>query len=231
MIALPPSLTRVLRQLSRASSGVAMTEFALSLPLLLTAGLWGTEEANLAITHLKINQLAVHLADNAARIGDTSTLENRKIYESDLNDVLYGADVQAGPSIDIYHHGRVIISSLELDEASGKQYIHWQRCMGTKPHASTYGNEGDGMGAAISGMGPAGAQVQALPGGAVIFVEINYDYQPLVNLNFVRNTQIRAIASFMVRDRRDLSQIYQRNTASPDVVADCDLFEAAPAIS
>ena len=81
------SLLSTLRRLLRHKSGVAMTEFALGAPFLLTAGLWGTEEANYALVNMKIGQLAVHIADNASRIGDTSTLQDRKIYESDLNDV------------------------------------------------------------------------------------------------------------------------------------------------
>lgn len=211
----------------RCTSGVAMTEFALSLPLLLTAGLWGTETANLAVTQMQVNQLANQVADNASRIGDTSTLENRKIYESDLNDLLYGADVQAGQRLGLYKYGRVIVSSLEVN-ATGKQYIHWQRCKGAKTFTSSYGLEGAGTAGTITGMGPTGEQVAAPPGGAVIFVEIAYDYQPLVGLTFVQGKQITAIATFMVRDSRDLSQIYQRDPLKPSTIARCDVFDATP---
>lgn len=199
-----------------------MTEFALALPLLLTAGLWGTEMANLAIVHMRVSQLAIHVADNAARIGDTSTLENRKIYESDINDLLVGAFVQA-EGLSFFDRGRVIISSLEVNEA-GNQYIHWQRCKGLKTWTSTYGHAGDGAVTSLSGMGPAGNQVTAPPGGAVIFVEVAYDYQPLVSARFVSSAPITAIATFVVRDSRDLSQIYQRVPASPDPVAGCSTF-------
>ena len=68
-----------LRRLARNRSGVAMTEFALGAPFLLMAGLWGTEMANYALVNMKIGQLAVHIADNASRIGDTSMLQDRKI--------------------------------------------------------------------------------------------------------------------------------------------------------
>ena len=115
-------LTR-LHALLRNRSGVAMVEFALGTPFLLTAGLWGAEEANYALVNLKISQLAEHLADNASRIGDTSTLQNRRIYESDLNDVIFGAQVQGGRKINLYDNGRVIISSLEVNSANKNQYI------------------------------------------------------------------------------------------------------------
>lgn len=214
---------RMLRRGCLDTSGVALTEFALALPLLLAAGLWGTETANLAITHMRVNQLAIHIADNGARIGDTSTLENRKIYESDINDLLLGSNLQAG-SLDFYDHGRVIISSLETHPDNGNQYIHWQRCKGLKNHSSSYGNAGDGSVTPLGGIGPAGEQVTAPPDGAVIFVEVSYDYQPLVSEKFVPNETISAVAVFIVRDDRDLTQIYQRTPLNPDPVATCSVF-------
>lgn len=220
---------RLLRRIGRSRSGVAMTEFALAAPLLLTAGLYGTEVAWLALTHLKISQTAMHIADNASRIGDTTTLEYRRIYESDINDVFFGSDLQAGSQIDLYNRGRVIVSSLEVvpGSASKQQYIHWQRCMGAKDWDSSYGNEGDGLGDPnFAGMGPPGEEVTAYDeDDAVIFVEIAYDYQPLFGDVFVRDTLINVHGAFSVRDSRDLTQIYQRKPSSPDPVASCNRFE------
>ena len=96
------NLTTLLRRLRRASSGVAMTEFALGAPILLTAGLWGAEMANYALINMKVSQLAEHIADNGSRIGDSGTLQNRKIYESDINDIMYGAQMQAGGGMDLF---------------------------------------------------------------------------------------------------------------------------------
>ena len=216
------SFLQRLRGLLRNRSGVAMVEFALGAPFLLTAGLWGTEIANYALVNMKISQLAEHIADNASRIGDTSTLQNRRIYESDINDVIYGAQVQGG-KLGLYDNGRVIISSLETDSdsATTNQYIHWQRCRGLKTYASPYGDEGQNLGAA--GMGPPDEQVTAEPGDAVIFVEISYTYQPLISAQFLGSLDITSIASFTVRDNRDLSQIYQRDPGSPDPVQNCNL--------
>jgi len=220
-------LKRSLARLRHCSSGVALTEFALALPLLLTAGLWGTESANLAVTHMRVNQLAIHIADNGSRIGDTSTLEHRKIYESDINDLLLGANLQAS-GLDFFDRGRAIISSLETDPDTGSQYIHWQRCKGIKNYLSTYGYAGDGTITPISGIGPAGAQVSAPPGGAVIFVEVAYDYRPIVSERFVPSTTITATATFLVRDSRDLTQIYQRSNLNPDPISSCAFFTSYP---
>jgi hypothetical protein len=214
-----------MRRLLRSTSGVAMTEFALGAPFILTAGLWGTETANYALVNMKIGQLAVHLADNASRVGDTSTLQNRKIYESDINDVLIGAQIQGGAPIGLFDNGRVVISSLEVKDAAsggnGEQYIHWQRCRGAKNVGSGFGDEGDEL---ADGIGPDGAEVIAQEGDAVIFVEINYTYQPLISAQFMGSLDISSIASFTVRDDRDLSQIYQRDPANPDPVQRCSTF-------
>lgn len=215
-----------LRSLLRNRSGVAMTEFALGAPVLMLAGLYGVEQANFVLVNMKINQLATHLADNASRIGDTSQLKNRKIYESDINDVIVGAQLQAGKSINIYKYGRVFISSLEVDE-TGKQYIHWQRCRGAKTVTSGYGKQGD----KVSGMGPKGGEITAEAGDAVIFVEVRYTYQPLIAGSVVANKEIKAIAAFNVRDSRDLSQIYQRVPAKPDPVQDCSAYKGEVTIS
>jgi hypothetical protein len=219
----------LLSRLRKCRSGVAMTEFALASPLLMTAGLWGTEVAWLALTHLRISQTAMQIADNASRIGDTSTLEYQKIYESDIDDVFRGSDREAGTAIDLFRHGRVIISSLEVVPGSqNKQYIHWQRCLGQKQWASSYGTEGDGLtGNAMNGMGPKGDQVSAYDDqDAVIFVEIAYDYQPLFSKWFVGNTNINVFGAFNVRDKRDLTQIYQRDPDNPDAVASCNKYSA-----
>lgn len=211
-------------RLRAATSGVAAVEFALGLPLFLTVGLWGAELGNLAITNMRISQLAMHIADNGSRIGDVSMLENLKIYESDINDLLLGANVQSG-SVDLFEHGRVVISSLEVVPATADtQYIHWQRCKGKRSFQSTYGPAGTGTDGSLSGMGKPGEEVTASPGDAVIFVEIEYEYQPLVSARFVPNRVIRSTSAFNVRDDRDLTQIYQRDAASPDSVAGCNVF-------
>lgn len=224
------TLRSAFRRLLRSRSGVAMTEFALGAPLLLTAGLWGTEEANFAMVNMKISQLAEHIADNASRVGDTSTLQNRKVYEGDINDVIYGAELQAGP-LAMYEHGRVVISSLEVDNASGNQYIHWQRCRGAAKYSSSFGNEGAGLVTPISGMGQPGEEVYAQPGEAVIFVELVYDYQPMISERFVPIQPIHAIAAYTVRDKRDLSQLYQRDPADPDQAQGCTAYLGTPKVS
>ena len=73
-------------------------------------------------------------------------------------------------------------------------------------------------------MGPTGEEITAIPGDAVIFTEIQFTYQPLISARFVNATEIRSIASFTVRDQRDLTQIYQQNPAEPDPVQNCGAY-------
>ena len=222
-------MTRLLeriRQIVRSRSGAALTEFALAAPVLMTAGLWGVETANQAIVQMRINQIAVLIADNASRIGENSLLGEAKIYESDLNDVLYGAHVQGGDAFGFYEHGRVILSSLEVvPETDGQQYIHWQRCMGKLNHPSSYGIAGEGLDGSLAGLGPAGEEIIAFDDEAVMFVEVAYVYQPLISEAFSAAGTLKATAAFNVRENRDLTEIYQRDSLSPDPIAGCDKYE------
>lgn len=215
-----------LKGLCTSRGGTAATEFALAVPLLLIAGLWGVEATHQAVTQMRVSQIAVLVADNASRVGENSLLGEVRLYESDLNDVFYGAKIQGGGALDLYRHGRVIISSLEVvpDSAEEHQYIHWQRCMGMKRHVSSYGLAGDGLDGGIPGMGHPGEEVIAFPGEAVMFVEVSYDYQPLISDKFTEAKVISAISAFNVRNNRDLSQVYQRDPDAPDPVANCAAY-------
>ena len=206
---------RQLGKITHAQSGVAAVEFALSLPLLLIAGLYGVETANLAVTHMRISQ-----------IGDQSALQNKKIYESDINDLLLGGQLQGG-GLNVIANGRVIISSLEVVPNTTNQYIHWQRCKGVVNVSSAYGTQGTSTAGGLNGMGPAGNIVTANPGDAVMFVEITYNYQPIVGTMFATNRTISTTASFNVRDSRDLSQVYQLDASNPSPVASCSTYTAS----
>ena len=220
----------MIRRLLRDEAGLAMTEFALAMPFMLVLGLMGLDTANRALTQMQVSQLAMQIADNASRIGESSVMQDRKIYEFDINDLFHGAHLQSGKGIDIFEHGRVIISSLEVVPGTDdQQYIHWQRCMGKKRHDSTYGKEGDGLTAnTFPGMGPTGNEVVAFKDDAVMFVEIAYDYQPLFGKPFgLGEHEIRTIASFTVRADRDLSEIYQVSSTKPDPVARCNAYKGS----
>ena len=216
-------LTRLLSGLLWDRKAAALTEFALVLPMIMGVGLLGLETAYYTVMHMRVQQAAAHIADNASRIGDTSTIDQRKIYEDDIRDLMIGGDIQL-KALDLFEHGRVIISSLEEDQATKKQWLHWQRCMGRLGWYSTYGEAG-GPSSTIKGMGPKGRKVSALSGQPVMFVEVAYDYQPLISASFIGTHTMHAYSAFTVRADRDLSKIYQRDDYAPTDVADCDTHE------
>ena len=93
--------------------------------------------------------------------------------------------------------------------------------MGVKSWSSSFGDTDDRL---PDGMGPASRKVVTFDDEAVIFVELAYDYQPLISVRFVDTPFIKTVASFTVRSNRDLSGIFQRDVSNPDPVADCNTF-------
>ena len=237
-IAKSPRYTRRgwLRQLRDEASGVALVEFAYSLPLIVGIGAFGIEVSNYAIVNLRISQIALSLADNASRVGRSSNLTSQQLREIDLNDILQGVRLQ-GAGINLTKHGRITLSSLEnvrqSYDSEAVQRIHWQRCIGLKSgvgYDSSYGSSSANAGktATISdkgtdapaGMGAAGAAISSPEDSGVMFVEINYEYQPLFGGMLLSNRKIHYTASFIVRDKRDFSQIY--NPSPAESSATCD---------
>lgn len=198
----------IIRRIRSDLSGVSMVEFALTLPILLTVGLFGTEIARLATTRMKVSQVALSLADNAARLGQTDNSGvTPTISENDVAAVLAGA-LRQGDSIGLEANGRVILSSLEYDTFTGKQYIHWQRCVGSLNESSTYGDEEDNnglVGDELGGMGRGTTKLTAQQNTAIMYVEIIFDYTPLFESPYGSGARtIRQEAGFQIRDDRNL---------------------------
>lgn len=178
---------------------------AVVLPVMVTLGMGGIELANYAIANLRVNQIAIAVADNASRAKMTSISGAAQFREYDVSETFRAADL-AYPGIKVFDNGRIILSSLETN-SSGGQWIHWQRCRGSKSAGSKYGIQGTGVtGTAFAGMGPDGSQVTAESGAAIMFAEVYYDYSPVM-LSNAKITIYRSAAMY-VRDDRDLSQIY-----------------------
>ncbi|MEM6826864.1 MAG: hypothetical protein AAF553_02880 [Pseudomonadota bacterium] len=214
---------RFANRLSEADSGLALTEFAFTAPIVLGMGMMGTEVAYFTITHMQVSQIAMQVADNASRVGETDILAGRQVYEDDINAALVGAE-KAGERIDLFENGRVIVSSLQENDEDG-QWIAWQRCRGAFNHTSTYGVEGDGEeGTDFPGMGEAGSEITAATGTAVMFVEVAYQYEALTPFDWLDGEVMTYTAAFNVRDTRDLTGIFQTNP--PTGVARCNVFSA-----
>ena len=186
------------KRLRADTSGLAMVEFALSLPVFLTLSFGGIETANYTLSNLRVSQMALAVADNAGRV-------RTSIDESDIDEVMIGARL-LGEGIKFGANGRIILSSLEsngLTGANAGQMIRWQRCFGAKVKSSTYGAEAAGTTNATlaAGMGPSGRKITAASGTAVMFVEIFYTYQPAVMNSILGTKEITYTAAYTIRER------------------------------
>lgn len=229
----------LLRRLSGDRRGLALLEFALAFPVLLAIGGWGIEVSYLAFMNLKVSQFSLNLADAVSRVGADAGAGVSQLREADINDVFAGTRL-AGKAIGLGDNGRVILSSLENTKQSYdstyKQRIHWQRCFGKKNGTgfdSSYGKAliTDGSNNTIltagpeqaAGMGDTDFKVNAPKDNAVMFVEINYQYKPIFGSLFIKPQIIHHTASLIVRDNRDLRQVY----ATPGFTAStCNLYTA-----
>ena len=214
----PLAPRRILARLLRDCSAVSVVELGLSMPLLMGLALTGVEVVALALTHVKLNQLAITVADNASRAKQTQVNGAPQFREYDVNQVFRAAALQA-EDLNIPVNGRVILSSLEQN-SSGGQWIHWQRCWGNTLYVSRYGVQGTGVtGTAFKGMGYTSTKMTADAGTAIMFVEIAYNYKPFFLGSILPAKLIRKEAALYVRDDRDLTQIY--NPAPTSTVSSC----------
>lgn len=193
---------QLLHRLRADQQGVAFVEFAMATPvfvLMVTAGL---ELTSLALTHVRLSRAAETLADNVSRV----TIQ---VDETDIEEIFQGVALQA-KAINLEQNGRLIVSSLEDNGKTGNlkgQKIRWQRCDGEKNNKTPrYGSEGKGTNdnSLKDGVGPVGRKIAALPGTAVIFAEVAFDYQPILFRGIIPNHEIRYETAFNVRERDQL---------------------------
>jgi hypothetical protein len=205
------------------TSGVALMEFAFSLPIVLALGLMGLETANYAMAHLRVSNIAMLTADNAARVRDS-------IDESDIVELFTGAKM-SGANINFAQNGRIILTDLE-QRSGTTQWIRWQRCDGALSYTNPNGNWRPRTAASaaitngteiynsdritpnttspsspdatptITSMG-SGTTIAAQAGTAVMVVEVVYNYQPIIPNSFLAGRQIRYESAFNVRQRTD----------------------------
>lgn len=216
-------LKQFARQLRDDNSGLALVEFAVSLPFFMGLTIGGIEVANYASVVMQLNQIAIHTADNAARIGEESALTAKRINELQINDLFEGTlsegDRVALSGVHGYQdpitgvrsicgNAKIVLSSVEtvdpFDPDDPRYRIRWQRCAGVAAqYTSSYGNPSTTP--TIDGFGATGKKVKATPDSAIMLVELQYYYQPNIINGFSKqiNHTVRQTASMIVRDVRD----------------------------
>lgn len=207
------------RQLWNCQNGLALTEFAYALPVLITLIFAGAELANLAIAHARVSAITSMVADGVARVRD-------RIDENDINDIITGAKY-AGESLQLTTRGRIIISTLEDNAATtnplNDQIITWQRCKGIKSIATgqTIGSEGTVL---STGIGPSG-NLLATPGNPIVVAEIFYEYRPIMSDRWFGPITIHYSSAFSVRDR-SLQTLQNGQNLTGTAKATCGYYSA-----
>lgn len=199
-------VTRV-RKLITDCSGVSAVEFALVTPLFMTLGMYGAEIAWMNAAAMEASQVALALADNASRMGQTDNSGvTPTITAGDVASVLTGA-LEEGANVDLEANGRVILSSLETHPITGKQYIHWQQCMGKGSQQSKHGKPdptGSLVSTLTSGLKLNGRNLVAPSRSAVMVSEVWLTYNPLFGTMFMKPITIHEEAAIIVRDDRNV---------------------------
>ncbi len=223
MLRLPPLAAGFARSLGDCRSGVAFLEFAFALPVVLALGLLGLETANYAMANLRVSQIAMLTADNAARVRDS-------IDEGDIVELFTGAKM-SGNNISFAQNGRIILTDLEQNTAGTKQWVRWQRCDGALNYAATpaalrpmtaaganitngteiYNTDrittssapSSETKASLTSVGTGSNVISAGAGTAVMVVEVAYNYQPIIPNSFLQGKQITYVSAFNVRQRTD----------------------------
>lgn len=224
MGALVRSLRRK-RSFAEDEKGLALVEFAYVAPILLLLGMGGAELTNYALAQMRVSQIALSVADNASRARQFVVGASPRFREHDVREVFQAAQLQSG-ELDIRSKGRIVLSSLEQN-ITGGQWIHWQRCFGAKTkYAPQYGRQGTGaIGTTYPGMGPSNNRVTAEQNFAIMYVEVAFEYQPLLFTTIVPTQTIRKNAAMYVRDDRDLKGDLLRDPRFGNV------FNPAPAVA
>lgn len=198
----------LLPRLVQNIQGVSVLELAVVTPFFLSMSLYGLELTNMAVVNMQVTQIASSISDNASRLGQTDNSGvTPTVNESQIDTVMGGA-LRQGAGINIETNGRIILSSLEKDQDSGRQYIHWQRCRGSLDKDSHYGAEGAGLtGETIEGLGNSGRIITAADANSssVMFAEVYYEYQGIFGDLFVGNVTFKEESAFEIRDDRNLS--------------------------
>jgi Flp pilus assembly protein TadG len=175
--------TRPFRALGRAQQGIAMVEFALALPVLMTLFYGTIEVTRFVLITQKVEKLAHAVADMTAQSATASV--------ASLNQVMAAAsDIMNPYAMDT--NGRIIISSLYRAADATDATISWRY-------------EGGGTLTAASQLGVVGA-VPAMPNAFtfderenVIAAEVSYRFSPLISSEFFGTTTIYRIAFYKPR--------------------------------
>lgn len=215
------------KRLRKSRRGVAYMEFALALPVLLGSGLLGIETINLVVAYLRVSNIAMMTADNASRVRDS--IDEADILELFTGAKMSGESIKFGEYGRIilsdleanqagtgqwlrwqrcYGKKQVNSSDAFPKTAAGVTIMDGTEMLATdrinpSPAPSSEAKATNIAGQPLLGMGPAGKQIAAPGGTAIMVAEVAYDYQPVFFKDTMKNITIRSRNAFNVRQRAD----------------------------
>ncbi|MEO0461900.1 MAG: TadE/TadG family type IV pilus assembly protein [Pseudomonadota bacterium] len=173
-----------LKQLREDISGLALIEFAYTLPLLLGFGLVGIEFTNVILAHQKTERIASTVAD---QIASNQLPPN----EAQVSDLFNAIDQIASPFSFSNDGGGVVVTAVVgVNDTSAnkmKNKVAWQRCSNGDAYKSAYGKEWTGSGDIADGPDV------SLPNNIVlgqnqmvILTEVYFPYTEIVSEDLVK---------------------------------------------
>lgn len=174
-------LGRVVGGIWRDRRGVAATEFALVLPILLLFSAGTIEYSRLILLTQKLQSGSFLLADLAAR--------DRTLSEEQVQNLFLAIDNVLQP-FPFAARGRAIVTSVGAN-AAGQPVVNWQR-------------QGEGVVAFASTLGAEGAvaelpeSLELAPGETVVAAEVFYAFEPLFGVGLAPRT-LRRVAYYRPR--------------------------------
>jgi Flp pilus assembly protein TadG len=167
----------------QAQAGVALVEFALALPVLLTMFYGSIEVTRYILITQKVEKLAHTIAD--------VTAQSKTVTNANLNQTLEATSNIMEP-FGIGANSRVLISSLYRGMGAANASVNWRY-------------QGGGTMAATSTLGAVGA-TPTMPGGFtfnerenVIAAEVFYQFSPIISSQFFGTTTIYRSAFYKPR--------------------------------
>ena len=177
------ALPAMLRRFAKAERGIAVVEFALALPVLMTLFYGTVEVSRYILITQKVEKLAHSIAD--------VTSQEQTASAATLDQVMSAASDIMSPYT-MTTNGKIIISSLYRAPSTTNATVNWRY-------------QGGGSYAATSLIGAVGA-VPSVPGGFtfddrenVIAAEVFFQFSPLISTQFFGTTTIYRAAFYKPR--------------------------------
>jgi Flp pilus assembly protein TadG len=175
-------MRRLLTRLRRDVRGIAASEFALVLPILVMFSAGTIEYSRLILLTQKVQSGSFILADLTAR--------DRTLSEGQLENIFMALPNIMQP-FEFDGEGLAIVTSIGADPTTKTPVVNWQRSgSGTLEADSEVGG--------ASGAATLPSDLKILPGETIISAEVYYTFEPLFGIGLAPRT-IRRVAYYKPR--------------------------------